>query len=510
MKASVGVGILEQAVFVLVVHSHLLVFFFLRAHEIVGIDEVVAGVVRRVDIDHLDLAEIALLQELEDFQIIALDVEVLAVKATGSAIFANAIRHNGTQSCRDGRIGRQHRLFSFHTSAADSKNEQFVNVNVFNKVYYGTVTKNADAGEAIFTPAGKSADFLQIEGRWDDDAFSGDCVISYKDGESAEVQYKDGLISGKIKETDPDGIFLKYSAIAGKPYKKIKSYSADSKAASVDWFYLCTPISEWKANARSIPYKELTENPYDHVDHPIEVEGEVQEIYESTKYAYFKIKDDAGNPYLFRAVTLKTDKFATPCIPNLSVGDRIKIYGVYNGLSEISDSSTILYHRLLGYKKSFDSFKDWIISEDAMKQYSDLVSVTDVEALDSLPEFTTICGEIEDDDTTADPMHLTRDYREICKYPLYYADSKVSVTGKVVYENADAESNNLVMLLSEEGTGHIYSLSMKMKDYVSYLDKKITCSGTFNGNNKIPYCNPNSLSVGYALFPNITVDKIQD
>lgn len=399
---------------------------------------------------------------------------------------------------------------SFHTSAADSKNEQFVNVNVFNKVYYGTVTKNADAGEAIFTPVGKSADFLQIEGRWDDDAFSGDCVISYKDGESAEVQYKDGLISGKIKETDPDGIFLKYSAIAGKPYKKITSYSADSKAASVDWFYLCTPISEWKANARSIPYKELTENPYDHVDHPIEVEGEVQEIYESTKYAYFKIKDDAGNPYLFRAVTLKTDKFATPCIPNLSVGDRIKIYGVYNGLSEISDSSTILYHRLLGYKKSFDSFKDWIISEDAMKQYSDLVSVTDVEALDSLPEFTTICGEIEDDDTTADPMHLTKDYREICKYPLYYANSKVSVTGKVVYENVDAESNNLVMLLSEEGTGHIYSLSMKMKDYVSYLDKKITCSGTFNGNNKIPYCNPNSLSVGYALFPNITVDKIQD
>ena len=48
MKASVGVGILEQAVFVLVVHSHLLVFFFLRAHEIIGIDEVVAGVVRRV------------------------------------------------------------------------------------------------------------------------------------------------------------------------------------------------------------------------------------------------------------------------------------------------------------------------------------------------------------------------------------------------------------------------------------------------------------------------------
>ena len=76
MKASVGVGVLEQAVIVLVIHSHLLVFFFLRAHEIVGIDEVVAGVVRRVDVDHLHLAEIALLQQLKDFQIVALDVEV--------------------------------------------------------------------------------------------------------------------------------------------------------------------------------------------------------------------------------------------------------------------------------------------------------------------------------------------------------------------------------------------------------------------------------------------------
>lgn len=399
---------------------------------------------------------------------------------------------------------------SFHTSAADSKNEKFVNINVFNKVYYGTVTTDADTKKAIFTPAGKSADFLQIEGNWKEDSFIGDCTVSYKTGTKMDVQYKDGLISGKIKENNNDGSFLKYSSASGKPCKKITSYSVDSKAASVDWFYLCTPISEWKENAQSISYKELTEHPYDHIDHPIQIEGEVQEIYESTKYGYFKIKDDAGNSYLFRAMTLKTDKFATPCIPNLSVGDRVKIYGVYNGLSEISDSSTILYHRLLGYKKSFDSFQDWIISEESMKQYSDLVSVTDVEALDSLPEFTTICGEIESDDNAADPMHLTKDYSEICKYPLYYVDKKVSITGKVVYENADADSGNLLLLVSEEGTGHIYALSIKAKDYVSYLDKKITCSGTFNGNNKIPYCNPNSLAVGYALFPNVTVTQIKD
>ena len=99
MKTSVGVGIFEQPVFVLVIHSHLLVFFFLRAHEIVGIDEVVAGVVRRVDIDHLDLAEIAFLQELEDFQIIALDVEVFG------SVPVLALRHAGAQRLPDRFVG---------------------------------------------------------------------------------------------------------------------------------------------------------------------------------------------------------------------------------------------------------------------------------------------------------------------------------------------------------------------------------------------------------------------
>ena len=401
-------------------------------------------------------------------------------------------------------------ICSFHTSAADSKNEQFVNVNVFNKVYYGTVTTNADSEDAVFTPVSKSTDFLQIEGTWKKYSFSGDCTISYKDGHELYVDYKKGLISGETTSENADGSFLKYTCSDGKPVKKINSYSSASKLINVDWFYLCTPISEWKKNAEHVSYNNLVEDPYNYVDHPVEIQGEVQEVYESKKYAYIKIKDVAGNPYLFRAVTLKTDKYATPCLPNLSVGDSVTICGVYNGLSEISDSSTVLYHRSLGYKKSFDSFKDWIISEESMKEYSDLVSLPDEESLDNIPEFTTIYGDIENDDNVADPMHLTKDYSELCKYPLYYVDTKVSITGKIVYENADTDSNSLVMLISEEGTGHIYALSMKMKDYVSYLNKKITCSGTFNGNNKIPYCNPNSLSVGYALFPNITVDTINE
>ena len=44
--------------------------------EVVRVDEVLAGVVGRVDVDELHLAGVGFLEELEDFEIVALDHEV--------------------------------------------------------------------------------------------------------------------------------------------------------------------------------------------------------------------------------------------------------------------------------------------------------------------------------------------------------------------------------------------------------------------------------------------------
>ena len=48
-----------------------------RLGEVVVVDEVVAGVVGRVDVDQLDLAEVRLLEQLERVEVVALDEEVL-------------------------------------------------------------------------------------------------------------------------------------------------------------------------------------------------------------------------------------------------------------------------------------------------------------------------------------------------------------------------------------------------------------------------------------------------
>ena len=77
MKTPARISIFEQAVFIFVIHSHLFVFFFLRAHEIVSIYEIISCIIRGINIDHLDLAEVTFLQDFQDFQIIALDIEIL-------------------------------------------------------------------------------------------------------------------------------------------------------------------------------------------------------------------------------------------------------------------------------------------------------------------------------------------------------------------------------------------------------------------------------------------------
>jgi hypothetical protein len=45
--------------------------------KFIGVHKVLAGVVRRVDVDHLHLAEVALLEDLERFEVVAFDEEVL-------------------------------------------------------------------------------------------------------------------------------------------------------------------------------------------------------------------------------------------------------------------------------------------------------------------------------------------------------------------------------------------------------------------------------------------------
>ena len=63
---------------------------------VVGIDEVVASVVWRVDVNHLDLAKVRLLKQLKDFEVVPFDDHVLSR-------FEESIITAGYRQAADGR-----------------------------------------------------------------------------------------------------------------------------------------------------------------------------------------------------------------------------------------------------------------------------------------------------------------------------------------------------------------------------------------------------------------------
>ena len=57
---------------------------------VVGVDKIIAGIIRGINVDHLDLAEIRLLQELQHFQVVAFDDEILSCVKINAFLTAGA------------------------------------------------------------------------------------------------------------------------------------------------------------------------------------------------------------------------------------------------------------------------------------------------------------------------------------------------------------------------------------------------------------------------------------
>ena len=108
MEAAIAVQVLHQAVAFLIKLPAVGQILLCALGKIILIHKVISSVVRRVDIDHLHLAQIGFLQQLEHFQVVPFDVEVLGIKAAGSAVPPHALLPAGTQGFGNGGIGQQH------------------------------------------------------------------------------------------------------------------------------------------------------------------------------------------------------------------------------------------------------------------------------------------------------------------------------------------------------------------------------------------------------------------
>ena len=414
------------------------------------------------------------------------------------------------------------------TVCADDSSD-YVHVDVFGSVYYGTLAAAKDGKSSVFTAVPESDSQFTITGKWDTNtsAFTQDCTIAYSDGSTQSIEYnKKGLIQGDIRTDFPDGSYQTFSAASGKPYKALRTFSSSDELTAIDWYYKCTLMSTWKSDADTVDYDTLMETPYEYIDLPFTVKGTVEAIYEdSNNHTDIKIKDDDGNIYLFYYQSEDVNNFASANIPSLSEGDRLSITGIFSNIQNPEDSTLHLYEHMSGSDYNLDSLKkdiqnnDFIEAMDKLSQkdtendetLSALLKMSEVNDSDLekiFPIFNSVTADVIGND--CDPMNLQNTYQEICDNPFYYIDTDISLDGTVVCENFDADSSKLTLLVNEKGTSNVYAVTYKAENFNSILNKELHITGKLSNTHRVPYYNDETKSLGYVIYPLISATEVTE
>ena len=414
------------------------------------------------------------------------------------------------------------------TVCADDSSD-YVHVDVFGSVYYGTLTTAKDGKSSVFTTVPESDNQFTITGKWDTNtsAFTQDCTIAYSDGSSQSIEYnKKGLIQGDIRTDFPDSSYQTFSAASGKPYKALRTFSSSDELTAIDWYYKCTLMSTWKSDAGTVDYDTLMETPYEYIDLPFTVKGTVEAIYEdSNNHTDIKIKDDDGNVYLFYYQSEDVNNFASANIPSLSEGDRLSITGIFSNIQNPEDSTLHLYEHMSGSDYNLDSLKKDIQNNDFIEAM-DKLSKKDTENDETLsallkmsevndpdfekifPIFNSVTADVIGND--CDPMNLQNTYQEICDNPFYYIDTDISLDGTVVCENFDADSSKLTLIVNEKGTSNVYAVTYKAENFNSILNKELHITGKLSNTHRVPYYNDETKSLGYVIYPLISATEVTE
>jgi hypothetical protein len=121
VKTSAGSGVLGESIALVIIVARDGTIFLASLGEVVLVDKIIASVVRRVNVDHLNFSAIVVAQEFKDIKIVALDIEVL------SRVEIDRFFTAGAQCCLDWRVRKEGRrplarpveLVAFRTSLDD-------------------------------------------------------------------------------------------------------------------------------------------------------------------------------------------------------------------------------------------------------------------------------------------------------------------------------------------------------------------------------------------------------
>lgn len=394
-------------------------------------------------------------------------------------------------------------------SITHASEEDYVSVNVYNNIFYGTLSPdNSSDDENImsFSTLESCETPFTISGIWKKDAFSGDCTITYDNGVIQNVTYKKGLISGEVTSMNPDGTYQVYSCKSGNSYGALRIFSQNNDLIDIDYFYLNNPTQDWVSASVSVDYNTLFSNPYDYVDLPITISGIVSAIYETIEHTYLKVCDSAGNPYIFKYRNPSPSKFAQTTIGNLSVGDAVTITGIFSGVHNGAKDPLTLYAHSSPIQTSYSDIKRYIADNDLLDTIKSKRSVPDSDLDKPFLEFNAIT--CQKDNEAFSPIQLNGTYEEMYTFPYLYQNTDITLTGTVVDELYDYDDEMQRIFLQSQESSDIYVISYEMSEVSaeeapSLIGTTLTCSGILDGDYKFAYYDSDAKYITYISYPNL-------
>lgn len=198
----------------------------------------------------------------------------------------------------------------------------------YNGMYQGKIKGGIPYKEGVFT---SKDDELLYEGTWSDSSFSGKGKITYKDGTYEEGTFKNGIRNGEFRFYKSDGIFQVINYDNGIAVGNTYFYE-NGVMKKVDKFYNGVLREELKKQAEKFEYSAAGVEQF--YNKPIYVDVIVKDIFQTQSECYLKLNSNSGQTYICNYNNTKADDRNQALMPCLKVGDKIRLYGYYKGISE--------------------------------------------------------------------------------------------------------------------------------------------------------------------------------
>lgn len=334
-------------------------------------------------------------------------------------------------------------------SVEDMNCTVFLNGKEFDGTYSGKVENGTPEGKGTFQTDEKYEDGFLAEGKFKDGELSGKITFTFSDGHVETGKVKDKQYNGVFQIIEADGSCQEVRYDSGVRVGRTVFYDASDTVTRIDWYYDNSLLGDLIDDAEKFTAKAYYADPYWYAGLSVKADGTAEMVIQTEEKCIIKLADQDGALYLVTYPNGQYDKELPTIVPSVKAGDKITVYGMFQGISENE------------------------IPKDSDYGYS-------------FPEISAFYAEINGSKRNVfEQPQEPYSYEEICSDPYAFAELEIEVAGTVENVAADYEEmyvNCKVVTEDQE----IYFVRLDMEDLdeddFPLRGETIEVNGTIDGN----------------------------